>query len=233
MISVVIPTLNAEKTLPATLTALVPAAVEGLVREVIVVDGGSRDHTRAIADNSGADVVETSAGRGTQLARGAALARSSWLLFLHADTVLEEGWEAEAVRLIRRVERRDLPLSAGTFRFRLNDRGYKPRAIEMLVRARCAALALPYGDQGLLIPRQLFDEIGGYREMPIMEDVDIVRRLGRRRLVHLQARAITSADRFKRDGYLARALRNQVCLALYGCGVPAQRIVRLYGRAKP
>jgi rSAM/selenodomain-associated transferase 2 len=233
MISVVIPALNAEQSLPATLTALVPAAVDGLVREVIVVDGGSRDATREIADHCGAEIVVSPAGRGIQLAHGAARARFSWLLFLHADTVLEPGWDSEAVRFIRGVETRDLPPSAGVFRFRLNDRGYKPRALEMLVRARCAALALPYGDQGLLIPRQLYDEIGGYRDMPIMEDVDIVRRLGRRRLVHLQARAITSADRFKRDGYVSRAVRNQVCLALYGCGVPAQRIVRLYGRAKP
>lgn len=230
MISVVIPTLDAEQRLAATLSALVEAAVDGLVREVIVVDGGSKDRTRVIVDQSGADMIECAPGRGRQLAEGAARARSPWLLFLHADTVLQPGWEREAVAFMRAVDLGERPNSAAAFRFKLDDKGLAPRTLEALVRLRCAAVRLPYGDQGLLISRRLFNEIGGYRDMPIMEDVDIVRRLGRGRLTMLDAIATTSADRYKSDGYVARTLRNQMCLALYGAGLPAERIVRIYGR---
>ena len=96
MISVVIPTLDAEAGLTATLSALVPATVQGLVREVVIADGGSEDGTSEIADIAGAEFVVSEKGRGTQLAAGADHARSDWLLFLHADTVLQSGWEREA-----------------------------------------------------------------------------------------------------------------------------------------
>jgi rSAM/selenodomain-associated transferase 2 len=233
MISVVIPALNAERHLPAALTALVPAAVNGVIREVIVVDGGSTDQTRKIADLSGADVLACYPGRGAQLVHGAARARFPWLLFLHADTVLEDGWEREAVDFMHRVERDEHPRAAAAFRFKLDDKGLAPRLLEAIVRARCAVLSLPYGDQGLLISRSLFDEVGGYKAMPIMEDVDIVRRLGRKRIAALNADATTSAERYRREGYVARTLRNQTCLALFSVGMPATTISRLYGNAKP
>ena len=104
MISVVIPTLNAEATLGQTLAALVSAAVDGLVREVIVVDGGSSDRTAEIVDQAGANLVRGSGGRGHQLAAGAAQARFPWLLFLHADTTLAPGWEREASLFMERVD---------------------------------------------------------------------------------------------------------------------------------
>ena len=104
MISVVIPTLNAEATLGGTLSALVPAAVDGLVREVIVVDGGSGDRTKEIVDQAGARLLVERPERGRQLAAGAARARFPWLLFLHADTVLEPGWEREAAGFMERVD---------------------------------------------------------------------------------------------------------------------------------
>jgi len=88
---------------------------------------------------------------------------------------------------------------------------------------------VPYGDQGLLMPKSLYEEIGGYRPLPLMEDVDIVRRLGRRRLHLLRAKAFTSAERFRREGYLRRSARNLLCLALYSLGVPAPVLQRLYG----
>ncbi|MEQ1653244.1 MAG: TIGR04283 family arsenosugar biosynthesis glycosyltransferase [Hyphomicrobium sp.] len=231
MISVIIPALNAERHLPATLTALVPAAVDGVVREVIIVDGGSTDRTRNVADHAGAEFLIAAPGRGSQLAEGAAQAKFPWLLFLHADTVLEDGWANEAVDFIHRVDLGEHPRAAAAFRFRLDDKGVAPRALEMIVRARCSALRLPYGDQGLLISRRLFDEVGGYRALPIMEDVDIVRRLGRKRIALLKADATTSAERYRREGYLARMLRNQTCLALYSAGLPITTIQRIYGRA--
>src|SRR5215510_6276381 len=111
MISVIIPTLNAEAGLGETLSALVPAAVDGLVREVIVVDGGSDDHTAAIVDQAGATWVSRSGGRGYQLEAGARRARFPWLLFLHADTVLQQGWERDAVAFMEAVDGGKRPLA--------------------------------------------------------------------------------------------------------------------------
>jgi rSAM/selenodomain-associated transferase 2 len=229
MISVVIPALNAEATLTQTLASLVPAAIEGLVRQVVVVDGGSSDRTVEIADNAGADVVHGSGGRGPQLAAGAEQARFPWLLFLHADTVLEPGWEREVSLLMGRVDSGGHPATAAAFRFALDDRGLRPRLLERLVALRSGILRLPYGDQGLLIPKRLYAEVGGYRPLEIMEDVDLVRRLGRRRTTMLRCRAITSAERFRRDGYARRSARNLLCLALYTLRVPPNIISRIYG----
>ncbi|HYU13525.1 MAG TPA: glycosyl transferase family 2, partial [Stellaceae bacterium] len=101
--------------------------------------------------------------------------------------------------------------------------------LERLVAWRCRVLALPYGDQGLLISRQLYDAVGGFAAIPLMEDVDLVRRLGRRRLAPIGATAVSSARRYRSGGYLRRPLRNLLCLSLYFAGVPPQRIARLYG----
>jgi len=229
MITVVIPTLNEERSLASTLTALVPAAVEGFVREVVIVDGGSQDQTLAIADEAGTKIVKSAKGRGVQLAEGGKAAKGEWLLFLHADTVLSEGWMREAAQFIDDVDGGARPEAAAAFRFALDDIGLKPRLLERLVAVRCGLFRLPYGDQGLLIPKRLYREIGGFRPVPIMEDVDLVRRLGRGRIFPLHAKAVTSAVRFKRDGYAFRSCRNILCQVLFTCRVPHQYIARLYG----
>jgi hypothetical protein len=104
----------------------------------------------------------------------------------------------------------------------------RARHLERLVAWRCRWLALPYGDQGLLLSRRLLDAVGGVRALPLMEDVDLVRRLGRRRLVALDVDAVTSAARWERDGWRRRSARNLFCLALYLCGVPPRIIGKLY-----
>lgn len=229
MITVVIPTLNAESSLAATLTALVPGAVDGLVRQVVIVDGGSTDRTLRIAEDSGADIVRSEKGRGAQMCAGVAAARFPWLLFLHADTILDSGWEREAAAFVERVDIGQREPAAAAFRFALDDLGFLPRVIETGVALRCTLMRLPYGDQGLLIPRRLYDQIGGFKPLPLMEDVEIVRRLGRGRTVILRTQAVTSAIRYKRDGYVRRAARNLTCLGLYLVRAPMPVIQRFYG----
>jgi rSAM/selenodomain-associated transferase 2 len=228
MISVVIPTLEAAETLASTLAALVPAAARGIVRDVVIADGGSSDDTLKIADLAGCTIVKAERGRGLQLAAGAERAKASWILFLHADTVLSEGWDGEAAQFISRAER-GASDTAAAFAFGLNDLSWRARLLERIVALRVAVLALPYGDQGLLVPRRLYDKVGGYRPLPLMEDVDLVRRIGRRRLQILRTRAVTSAERYRREGFFQRMARNAACLTLYTVGVPPRLLLKLYG----
>ena len=229
MISVVVPTLNAEADLPRTLIALVPAAIDGIVREVIIVDGGSTDATARIAEATGAHFMVTERGRGQQLAAGAKAAKGPWLLFLHADTTLEDGWEREALELIRAVEGGGRDDTAAVFRFALDDRGMWPAYLSAVVRLRCLIMRMPYGDQGLLMSKRLYNAVGGFKPMTLMEDVDLVRRLGWRRVAFLRSQATTSARRYRSEGYVRRMLRNLACLGLYYMRVPPRLLTRLYG----
>jgi rSAM/selenodomain-associated transferase 2 len=229
MISVVVPTLNAESDLPRTLAALVPAAIEGIVREVIIADGGSTDATARIAEATGAHFIAGEPGRGQQLAAGAGAAKGPWLLFLHADTTLREGWEREALEFMRAVELGARDDTAAVFRFALDDRGLWPAYLSAVVHLRCLILRMPYGDQGLLMSKRLYNGVGGFKPMTLMEDVDIVRRLGRRRIAFLRSEAVTSARRYRSEGYLPRMTRNLACLGLYYLRVPPRVLTRLYG----
>lgn len=218
MLSIVIPALDAGATLAACLACLDDAD------EIVVVDGGSADDTAAVAKRSGARLIACSRGRGLQLAAGASAASGDWLLFLHADTRLGAGWSTETSAHIENHR-----ANAACFRFRLDDLAWQARIIEAGVAARVRLLGLPYGDQGLLISRALYDAVGGYRSLPLMEDVDLVERIGRRRLRPLPVDAVTSAARWRRDGWVRRSALNLACLLLYRLGVAPERIARLYG----
>ena len=221
-LGIVVPTLDAASTLRRCVRAL----DEWRRRDLVVVDGGSVDGTPQLAEQLGARVIRAPRGRGAQLAAGAAAAGGDWLLFLHADTVLARGW-ARAVASF--VDASGNAERAGYFRFALDDRHKAARRLEAVVAWRARALGLPYGDQGLLIARAFYERLGGHRPLPLMEDVDLVRRIGRRRLVALPVAATTSAERYRREGYLRRPARNLICLAGYFAGVPPRTIQRLYG----
>lgn len=220
-LDVIIPVLNGGERLAETLAAL------PRVHQVIVVDGGSTDGSAALAAAHGARVLSSAPGRGQQLALGAEASTAPWRLFLHADTRLDDAaWAALAAYIVRP----DAGASAAVFRLRLDDPAWQARALELGVRLRVAVLSLPYGDQGLLIHRDLYGAVGGFAPLPLMEDVDLMRRLGRRRLCLLDGAAATSAERWRRRGWVRQTARNLRCLALYFLGVAPTRIATLYGR---
>lgn len=187
MISVVIPTHNAASTLPAAFRSLFDATIDGLVSEVIVSDCGSTDATLEIADAAGATVIE--AGPGQQLLAGAQAARKPWLLFLKPCARMEEGWEEEARAFIAQGEK-----AAAAFRFRLAGKGIGPRLREKFAAIRARAFRLPDCCNGLLIPAKLLDAIGAASTPPV-EEVDLMRRLGRKRVFMLKAAVIANAGR--------------------------------------
>ena len=224
-LSIVLPTLNAATTLGATLQSVSGGRPSALIGEIIISDGGSGDATVMIARRFAAEIVPGPAGRGGQLGRGAAAATGTWLLFLHADTKLGPGWEKSVrAHLARSADR------AACFRLRFQDAGLWPAIFARWANFRTRMFGLPYGDQGLLIRRDLLDEIGGYPDLPLMEDVAIARALGRRRIRLLGTVAITCGDRFARHGWLRQGLRNMVTLYLYFRGVPPERLVVRYHR---
>ncbi len=228
MLSIVMPTLNAESDLQACLDGLQDGLKAFDRSEIIVADGGSTDATVQIAEHAGAHIVNSEKGRGSQLAAGAAAARGDWLLFVHADTRLADGWPETVAQFIKIVAQANDPLKAAVFRFRLDDPSPMARCLESIVELRTWWFALPYGDQCLLISRKFYQQLGGFKPIPIMEDVDIVRRIGRNRLVVLPCDAITSASRYKHEGYLRRMARNVVCLSMWFAGVAPEQIARIY-----
>ncbi len=226
----ILPTLNAAAALPGVFEALAEAEQIGLSAGLIVSDGGSSDSTLAIARRAGARLLTGASGRGGQLAAGAEAASrfaaaDDWYLFLHADTRLAPGWTAAVRRFMtEQADRR----CAAYFQFALDDPSADARRLERAVRWRCRVFALPYGDQGLLISRRGYEAIGGYRPWPLFEDVDLVRRLGRKRLKPLPVRAVTSAERFLSEGYQRRSRRNLTLLARYFLGASPHDLARAY-----
>lgn len=220
-LDVIIPTLNAAATLPSTL-ATVPRGAA-----VIVSDGGSADDTLGVARSARCRIVEGPLGRGRQLAAGAGASTRPWRLFLHADTLVSpEGWAAIA----RHMASPGSEQAAATLRLAVDDPAWQARVVERAVAWRVRWLGLAYGDQGLLIHRDLYAAIGGYADLPLMEDVEIMRRLGQARLHALNGEARTSAARWRRRGWIGQTMLNLTCVSLYRLGVPVDRIARLYDR---
>ena len=221
-LSVVIPTLDAGAELPGCLAALSEGL--GLIREVVVSDGGSRDATIAVAREAGAEVVSGPRGRGGQIRRGVAASRGEWVLVLHADTRLDPGWSAAAAAHLARGG------GAAWFRLAFRAEGAAPRLVAGWANLR-SRLGLPYGDQGLLVPRALLEAVGGYDDVPLMEDVSLARRL-RGRMRGLPAVARTGAARYEAEGWTRRGARNLLTLARYLGGADPARLARAYERRR-
>ncbi|NRB05804.1 MAG: glycosyltransferase [Rhodobacteraceae bacterium] len=216
-ISVIIPTLNAATALPGCLGSLVEGLEIGLIRELIVSDGGSEDQTVDLARDWGGEVITGPASRGAQLRRGCARAKADWLLILHADTQLAPGWTGPVGAHLSTEY-------AGYFKLAF-DRGGAPVAAWANFRAR--RFDLPYGDQGLLIRRGLYEAVGGYQDIPLMEDVAMARAL-KGQLTALDAVAVTSAEKYRAQGWIGRGSRNLWTLMRYFAGVSPEALAKSY-----
>ncbi|MDJ0820760.1 MAG: TIGR04283 family arsenosugar biosynthesis glycosyltransferase [Paracoccaceae bacterium] len=221
-ISVVIPTLNAEAALGPCLAALGEGLHEGLIRELIVSDGGSTDATLRLAEAAGAVIVTGPASRGGQLRRGVAAAQGEWLLVIHADSVLLEGWGEVVLSALTTK-------GAHHFRLAFDAAGFAPRIVAGWANLRSWLFGLPYGDQGLLIDRASYDAVGGYPDLPLMEDVALARAL-RGRLRALPVTVITSAEKYQRQGWILRGARNLGTLMRYLLGADPEALAERYRR---
>ncbi|MEX0306653.1 MAG: TIGR04283 family arsenosugar biosynthesis glycosyltransferase [Ruegeria sp.] len=220
-ISIVIPTLNAGSNLPVTLQSLMEGLHQGLIRELIVTDGGSDDPTLEMADEAGARIVSGPPSRGGQLRRGCAEATGDWLLILHADTELQPGWSSAVAAHLNS----DRPAA---FRLRFRASGFGARWVAGWANLRSRVFGLPYGDQGLLVRRNDYISAGGYPDQPLMEDVALIRAL--LRPVQLKADAVTSAERYIRQGWFRRGARNLWTLTRYFLGADPHQLVQSYRR---
>lgn len=225
-LGVVVPALDEAESLPGLLADLSKLR---LAHRVVVVDGGSRDATVAAARAGGAWVMRSRRGRARQLNAGAAFLASRWLLFLHADTRLD----GDALRAVERhvAEDRD---RAGHFGLAFAHRHIFYRMIEAGQRLRERCLGLVYGDQGLLVRRDLFWDAGGYPDQPLMEDVALNRRLAADgRLARLPARARTSARRYQEEGRARAFLRNASLISRFLAGADPAVLARRYPARRP
>jgi len=222
-ISIVIPTLNEADNLPRALESigkLFPG-------EVIVVDAGSDDDTFRIAEDWGAKVVSSEPNRGRQMNLGASEASGDILLFLHADTLLPDDYAAR----VRRALSNPLVVG-GSFRWEVQPSSPFLRWIELTVDWRTRFLHLPYGDQAIFIRASLFRELGGYADIPLMEDVELVHRLKKHgRLAYVRAPVVTSARRYEKLGPFRTTMKNKLIFFGYYLGIPPSRLERQYHKS--
>jgi rSAM/selenodomain-associated transferase 2 len=226
-LSVVIAARDESQGLPALLADL--AMAPELVREVLVVDGGSRDGTPRLAALAGARVLHNGSGRGGQLAAGVARSTGAWLLLLHGDVRLPPGWAQTLAVAIAAGE-----TSAWAFRLRIAGDDPSLRLVELAVELRSRWRQLPYGDQGLLLARRLHDAAGGIAPLPLMEDLEFVQRLRRRGRIGTLALALrVSGRRWQRLGVWQTVLANASLRRAWRRGTPATQLAERYYGPSP
>jgi rSAM/selenodomain-associated transferase 2 len=221
-ISVVIPAINEQP----NVSRAIASAYDACADEVIVVDGGSSDHTMDVARQSGATVISSPPGRAIQQNAGAQAASGDMLLFLHADCRLH----SDAIRQVRDAfQQRRLVCAA--FRQRIESDAWIYRVVERGNAARVAWLGWPYGDQGICLPKELFGKIGGFPPVMLMEDLLLLKKLRTYgRPVLLPGPIYVSDRRWARQGLVRQTVRNWTLLAAYRCGVSPDRLAHHYRR---
>lgn len=215
-LSVIIPVLNGAGDLARCLKQLEGGA------QVIVSDGGSTDDSRVIAEEAGARLIVGAPGRGGQLKRGAEVAETPWLLFLHVDSQLPEDWREQVLGHIADCS------TPAVFHLRFDTPGWQARFVAGWANLRSRAFNLPYGDQALLISRELYDQACGFDDIPLMEDVALVRRLPR--ITLLPGYITTGAERYEIQGWFTRGRRNLWLLLRYFCGAQPEELSQNYQR---
>ena len=225
MLSIIIPVLNPDDRFTEALEA-VDRELSSIATEIIVVSAGMSDVARAACAKVNAQIIDAAPGRGQQLAIGANAAKAPFLLFLHGDTILQPGCGSLATVFMMDPLNED---RAGWFglSFDVNSKG--AQRVARMANWRARKVGLPYGDQGLLISHFLYEAVGGFENLSLMEDVNLVRRIGKGRLVGLDGLVETSASRYEKGGYWLRPARNLLCLFLYYCHVPNNVIRKIYG----
>lgn len=223
-LSVIIPVFCEQAVINQTIAA-VRRLRGGDAVEIIVVDGEAERETLAAIQDTTVQKVRSAKGRGGQLNRGAAIAAGDVLLFLHADTVLPPAAFERITEAMR-----DEGCVGGAFDLRIDSPGAGFRIIEMVANLRSRLMRIPYGDQAIFIQAACFQTFGGFREIPIMEDVDLMRRIKRQggRIVIFPEPVLTSARRWEKEGLLFGTLRNWFLMTLYLCGVAPERLARFY-----
>ncbi len=225
MLSVIIPALNEAGQIGATLESLGTAPDT----EIIVVDGGSTDATTALAAAAGAQIRQSPPGRARQQNLGATAARGQILFFLHADTQVPPSY---ALRIRRALETPGV--CAGAFSLAISGSGPGLELITRLANLRSRWLQLPYGDQGLFLPADLFWRLGGFPDQPLMEDFALVRKLRHHgRLLTLTETVLTSGRRWQDFGLRRTTYINQLMIFGYSLGVDPATLARLYRRQAP
>ncbi len=220
-ISIIMPVLNESANLRRAIESTQPS--DNI--EVIVVDGGSTDDTCQVAVALGVKVIASPAGRSKQMNLGAAAATGDILLFLHGDSQLPLGFD----RLIRQVMSGKEPPSAGAFRLGIDSPQRLLRWVERGVQWRSQVCQIPYGDQGIFLRAEVFNEMGGFPDLPIMEDFELMRRLRQRGKISIVPQPVmTSARRWLQKGILKTTLINQLMVLGYLGGVSPARLVELY-----
>jgi len=219
-ISVIIPALNEAE----NITQAVIAAAAGRPRELIVVDGASTDDTAQRARGAGATVLHSNTGRARQMNCGAAKASGTILLFLHADTLMPAAYASCVPQVLAQPR-----VAAGAFSFEVSTQFAGRRMLERTTNFRSRWLQMPYGDQGLFLRRSLFEELGGFAPLPILEDYELVRRLrSHGRIVTAALAAHTSGRRWERLGLMRTTLLNQLMLIGFHLGWPAEKLAAIY-----
>ncbi len=221
-LSVIIPVLNEAETIAQTITQL--QAVAETV-EIIIVDGGSGDQTVAIAQDRGAKVLlSPEPGRAMQMNTGAKYATADTLLFLHADTQLPQDYPSLVQQTLLQPH-----TIAGAFPLQINSQRWSLRVIEKAVNARSRFLEMPYGDQAIFLKKETFHQIGGFPNLPIMEDFQLIRTLKQYGKIRLTTTpVVTSPRRWEKLGVLKTTLINQMIIIGYFCGVSPMRLRQWY-----
>ncbi len=227
--SIVIPVWRDEGALLRTLDRVMPFAAGEAELIVACVLGEDSRYEPIRTRYPTLRWVAAPRGRAVQMNAGAAAARGKWLIFLHADSTLPADW-LDAIRAANGRE----DVVGGAFRFVLDSRDWRARVIEAGVRLRVALFGMAYGDQALFVRGAVFTRLGGYRDWPLMEDVDLVRRLTRAgRLLHARSAVVTSARRWERDGWLRRTSSNVALLTRFLLGAPPARLAQQYFSRRP